>query len=215
MVENTYLAHHGVKGMKWGIRRYQNADGSLTNKGKKKYLKGTGVDHMGRETYTLSRKGRKYNRKEYEKVQRYKDSTLYNVKKVDKSFDKNLEQYKKYSQNQDEFHRKEYRKYIFNQGEYKGKDKEQYKHMVGQKLDKSSEYKKVEASKIKAYNAVRRSLNKAAAQHPLYNKTYKEIDTGSPKNGPPKIKEYKIGKEVVDSIMNDIDYDIYRNRKIV
>lgn len=26
--------HHGVKGMKWGIRRYRNYDGTLTNKGK-------------------------------------------------------------------------------------------------------------------------------------------------------------------------------------
>ena len=32
------LYHHGVKGMKWGVRRYQNADGSLTNAGKKRYL---------------------------------------------------------------------------------------------------------------------------------------------------------------------------------
>lgn len=30
-----YLIHHGVKGMKWGIRRYQNPDGSLTQEGKK------------------------------------------------------------------------------------------------------------------------------------------------------------------------------------
>ena len=32
-----YLAHYGVKGMRWGIRRYQNEDGSLTSAGKKHY----------------------------------------------------------------------------------------------------------------------------------------------------------------------------------
>ena len=33
------LYHHGIKGQKWGIRRYQNPDGSLTPAGKKRYLK--------------------------------------------------------------------------------------------------------------------------------------------------------------------------------
>lgn len=36
MANNT-LQHHGVKGMKWGVRRYQNKDGTLTNAGKKRY----------------------------------------------------------------------------------------------------------------------------------------------------------------------------------
>lgn len=31
------LQHWGIKGMKWGIRRYQNKDGSLTPAGKKRY----------------------------------------------------------------------------------------------------------------------------------------------------------------------------------
>ena len=31
------LYHYGVKGQKWGIRRYQNEDGSLTEEGKKRY----------------------------------------------------------------------------------------------------------------------------------------------------------------------------------
>lgn len=32
------LYHHGIKGMKWGVRRYQNADGSLTPAGQKRYI---------------------------------------------------------------------------------------------------------------------------------------------------------------------------------
>lgn len=32
------LEHHGIKGQKWGVRRYQNSDGSLTETGKKRYL---------------------------------------------------------------------------------------------------------------------------------------------------------------------------------
>jgi hypothetical protein len=36
---NGELYHHGIKGMKWGVRRYQNTDGTLTSAGKKRYLK--------------------------------------------------------------------------------------------------------------------------------------------------------------------------------
>ena len=36
-MNKTYLVHHGIKGQRWGVRRFQNEDGSLTSAGKKKY----------------------------------------------------------------------------------------------------------------------------------------------------------------------------------
>lgn len=36
---DEYLEHHGVRGMKWGVRRYQNYDGSLTAAGMKRFNK--------------------------------------------------------------------------------------------------------------------------------------------------------------------------------
>lgn len=48
------LYHHGIKGQKWGIRRYQKKDGSLTAAGKKRYDKST---HRSRLEEKYQRKG--------------------------------------------------------------------------------------------------------------------------------------------------------------
>lgn len=65
--EPAYLQHHGVKGMKWGRRRYQNADGSLTPAGRKRYAEdGDGIRKMSRK----ERKQYKYTTKTSNKYAR-------------------------------------------------------------------------------------------------------------------------------------------------
>lgn len=64
-MQYTYLCHYGVKGQKWGQRRYQNEDGTLTEEGKARYGDGEeGVnryeaDAAERDAYRKSQRNQK------------------------------------------------------------------------------------------------------------------------------------------------------------
>ena len=85
------LYHHGIKGMKWGVRRFQNADGSLTDAGKKKeYKKSLKTDKKIRrdlelKTYDSARFANAYSKKTKSYSKKYekaisKDPTKTNQK---------------------------------------------------------------------------------------------------------------------------------------
>lgn len=60
LYDSNYLAHYGIKGQKWGIRRFQNSDGTLTAAGQRRYskelaksIKKSGVWSRSKETEKL------------------------------------------------------------------------------------------------------------------------------------------------------------------
>ena len=56
MSETLYLVHHGIQGQRWGIRRYQNFDGSYTAAGLERYRKARSKYEAARENYKATKR---------------------------------------------------------------------------------------------------------------------------------------------------------------
>lgn len=79
--ESEYLQHFGIQGMKWGVRRFQNSNGSLTSEGKARYRV---AGHMERKTL-----------ENLQKVKQNSRRTKMMSKRQKERLDKDIDFYKK------------------------------------------------------------------------------------------------------------------------
>lgn len=71
LYEDNYLAHFGITGQRWGVRRFQNKDGTLTEAGKKRYNNGDNQkQENGESTSQISIKTKEQKQIEYRQGQK-------------------------------------------------------------------------------------------------------------------------------------------------
>lgn len=75
LCDPNYIAHYGIKGQKWGVRRFRNPDGTLTAEGRRRARKEYKADNKEAfqkgKTATLSARAADYAEKRYERSKRF------------------------------------------------------------------------------------------------------------------------------------------------
>ena len=96
-MNNLYLAHHGILGQKWGVRRYQNFDGSYTKKGLERYGKSRAKYEESKKAYKSAKESgddlAKQRAKNQLKTDRAKMNKDYKHPKQDKLADQGKQLY--------------------------------------------------------------------------------------------------------------------------
>lgn len=105
VIVNGQLRHAGVKGMKWGVRRYQNTDGTLTPAGKQRYARDAREkgykkqDESGQYYKTVGKKNRRedlevdanrYVKEDRERTKRVLDESAGMTNKLKNAIDQSI-----------------------------------------------------------------------------------------------------------------------------
>ena len=98
MNDEEYLTHHGILGMHWGVRRYQNPDGSLTAEGKARYRKSFDSYYKSEKKYnaTGSKKDYSQAKKESNEIRKNLEKDFKFTKKTMKAAQEGIQELKQY-----------------------------------------------------------------------------------------------------------------------
>jgi tetrahydrodipicolinate N-succinyltransferase len=73
-----YLEHHGIKGQKWGIRRFQNKDGTRTSAGKRRYSEDYTKAHSRKSVKEMSDQELRERNNRLQMEQQYRQNRINN-----------------------------------------------------------------------------------------------------------------------------------------
>lgn len=205
---SNYLAHHGIKGQKWGVRRYQNPDGTLTDAGRKRYYSET--SSIGGEYRNLGKAGYAYNKQNREKADRYTNAVLGSVKSANPNFNKEYEAYKSANKKNNEHYLSEREKWFKQEGKYKGKDYYQFKDISREDWLNTEDAK----AERKAHDNLEKMVREAAKEHPLYEKTFNRLaDINLHSDSPALIEQIQYGEYAVNKIIRDLEWEARKEHK--
>ena len=192
------LYHHGIKGQKWGVRRYRNKDGSLTPAGQRRYYE---EDKSYSNIVRLNKKGLRLNEKNKKSSEKYIKKIKKDLRQ-DKEFNSELETYKKYNLKNNKHYLNEKEKWYKQEGKYKGKDYYQFKDISADKWFQSKDGKQEQ----KAFNNLERSVSKKVKSSPLSKKSFEQLLEIRIKDIDKEPSFYKVntGEYIVNRIMSDI-----------
>lgn len=200
---NDDLMHYGVLGMKWGVRRYQNKDGSLTDAGKKRYADELmkGYKNASYSRYTNESFRNKIKNTKNERFQK-------NIKELNKEYIKfNNKWYntnEKLERIEDEFHNEMLRKYNYDTTKFTKEDHEKWKNMSNDLLKNNKEYKELFEKEAKINTEWKKYVDKNIIEPYLgenANRTLYKIKDGN---------DYSLGAGFVNTLLDytsDTMYD--------
>lgn len=205
---NDELYHYGVKGMKWGVRRYMNANGSLTPAGMKRY----GNDKVGQAKLAVKSAKKEYN-KSFNKAYNYSTTPRFTKNgkaerdlrwedtsdKLNK-LDKAKNDYKQAKAQNNKAAVKQYSK-SFNEAE-------RASNAADKKwADVKEQYKSLGKNRIeRMINASRNNTDAAKKYNKMYDDAERSSNVADQKWNTVKEEYKKTGRNRVERILNNVKY---------